>query len=245
MKIHAIITTYNRREMLLALLGDLAREQAAGADLFVMIFDDGTPPGNQVASDEIAAILKADSFRLIRMHRNHGKARYWQLVTATWQTAYRLAWDRLCMLPDDVRLSDPFFSECERVWQAIEDPKKLVLNPLLDTQRQNVPCWTPINPTPRRHSGVAYRHVGWNDLCLYSERAFLDALNQGRLRPIPMQRWQRDPALSSGVGAQVSTRLYAGGYGMYQVSRSLVFHGDHESQLNPQERKRNGLTAKP
>jgi len=58
------------------------------------------------------------------------------------------------------------------------------------------------------------------------------------------QIYPPDPRLtSSGVGSHITRRLRAGGYQMYGVGATLLTHGDHESKMNPAERKLNPLVA--
>jgi hypothetical protein len=57
-----------------------------------------------------------------------------------------------------------------------------------------------------------------------------------RLDEIPKSRWKNNPNLSSGVGQQITLRLFNLGYGMYHTKTSMVIHGSHESKMNKVER---------
>lgn len=58
-----------------------------------------------------------------------------------------------------------------------------------------------------------------------------------KIEEIPFSRWDKNRLLSSGVGSQLSTRLLAEGFNMYQAVESLILHGMHESEMNPEERR--------
>ena len=61
--------------------------------------------------------------------------------------------------------------------------------------------------------------------------------------PINPSRWNKNPNLSSGVGEQISKRLYNLDLNMYHVINNLTIHGDHESKLLPELRKTEKLIA--
>jgi hypothetical protein len=83
----------------------------------------------------------------------------------------------------------------------------------------------------------------WVELHFICEKKFFDTLNY-MVEPIPQSRWDRNPNLSSGVGWQLSNRLHNLGKGMYHTKLTMVSHGDHESQMNKLERKKNKLIVK-
>ncbi len=76
----------------------------------------------------------------------------------------------------------------------------------------------------------------WNDMCFITTESFF------RLVPgicmVDAQRWLEDPLLGSGVGKQITERVYNRKFRMYQVKESLATHGYHPSVMNPEARKK-------
>jgi len=56
--------------------------------------------------------------------------------------------------------------------------------------------------------------------------------------------WVKNPNLSSGIGRSLTFDFKNGNVPMYIPVDSLAIHGDHESQMHPEERKRNPLISR-
>ena len=69
-----------------------------------------------------------------------------------------------------------------------------------------------------------------------------EVLDQIEIKPVPRYRFN-DPYISSGVGQQMS-KLFAE-KGIEMIKGNYCIHGDHESVMNPEERKRNPLSNEP
>lgn len=82
--------------------------------------------------------------------------------------------------------------------------------------------------------------VGYVDCMFMCNREVLEAL-EWKLEPIPIHRFN-NPSISSGVGAQLSYRLWLKGIPMI-LNGNYAKHGDHESKMNKEERKRNPLVT--
>jgi hypothetical protein len=54
----------------------------------------------------------------------------------------------------------------------------------------------------------------WVELHFICEKPFLETLEY-KIEPIPTNRWDNDPNLSSGVGWQITNRLFDNGLNMY------------------------------
>ena len=76
-------------------------------------------------------------------------------------------------------------------------------------------------------------------MCKYK---FFESLDF-KLNPIPLSRWNKNPNISSGVGQQISVRLFEKGLNMYHVINTLTTHGDHKSVILPELRKNEKLIA--
>ena len=98
----------------------------------------------------------------------------------------------------------------------------------------NASCAVWIPPTP------IIGNAPLDFVCKYN---FFQKLNF-ELKPIEEKRWEKDPNLSTGVGHQISIRLNDQGLSMFHVKKSLISHGDVESKLFPELRKKEKLIAK-
>ena len=89
---------------------------------------------------------------------------------------------------------------------------------------------------------IGFLTILFINLCFISEKKFFEVLNY-KLEEIPKTRWVGNPNLSSGVGQQISLRLYNMNLNMYHTKKSFVYHGNHESKMNKVERVVNNLTT--
>ena len=227
-----VIPSFNRNLLLKRLLIQINRE-AEGFDVSVDVFDDGSKePVVENASDypNLAGLA-------IHRYNNHGKKQYWQLVNHIFEHISKQNVDLFIYMPDDIKICSGFFRKVVSQWYGISDPKKIVLNLGLDNRTQ---CWTGFERVKCRFGQTEVFKTQWVDMLMLFERSFLEALDY-RIQPISLSRWQKDPNLSSGVGQQMSQRLHRLGFSLYQVSEYLISHGDHESMMNPEERKINPL----
>jgi len=240
-KIHVIITTYNRPGMLKNLLNDIF-EYARGYDLSIDITDDGSSENYELTDIFIQceSEKKSKIFSYIKYYKNNknqGKEGYWITVNSIFDRTRQINADYYFMLPDDVRLKNDFFKKDIGIYDAINDAKKICLNLLLDKSREGKICWTGITPHKKKFGNIEVYITGWNDLCFITKKDFFKALDF-KIRPISSERWNENTMLSSGVGRQISIRLYNFGYRFYQVTETLIEHGTHISKMNPAARKK-------
>jgi glycosyltransferase involved in cell wall biosynthesis len=81
---------------------------------------------------------------------------------------------------------------------------------------------------------------GYVDCGFMCDRSVLEAL-EWKLEPIPIQRFN-NPYISSGVGQQMSFRLWMKGIPMF-LNGNYAQHGNHESKMHKEERLRNPLVC--
>ncbi|WP_152088712.1 glycosyltransferase, partial [Limnospira platensis] len=232
--IKIVIPSFNRHIFLRRLLANIDRE-ADDYDVSVDVFDDGSQdPVVENANDypNLASLA-------VHRYNNYGKTQYWQLVNHIFKSLSKQNADLFIYMPDDIEICPGFFQKVVSQWYAISDPQKIVLNLGLDNRTQ---CWTGFERVKCRFGETEVFKTQWVDMLMLFERSFLEALDY-RIQPIGLSRWQKNPNLSSGVGAQISQRLHSFGFSLYQVSEYLISHGDHESMMNPEERKINPLIA--
>lgn len=224
MRLLICILTYNRPEMLRSLLADIDVEAKlvtnSALEFVVRVYDDH--------SDEVPTMEGYYHAALIRRPIHGGKRLFWEMMNAVLRDARRSKnWDRLLVLPDDVRLAPGFFARLEAAWAAVPCQAKLLINPLMDA-RGPVAHWNAIKPVFVDRGPGLYR-VGWNDGCWYAERRLVRRFY--RFRPPSPKRWRR-PYVSTGVGDQLSRWAVANGFTLWQVADSLLYHGNHPSQMH-------------
>ena len=100
--------------------------------------------------------------------------------------------------------------------------------------------WTPFGQ--RKADWFDGYRIGYVDCMFVTNRKTLDLLHW-QILPVNQKRFL-NPNISSGVGQQLSRRLFELSVPMWMPNKSLAYHGDHESKMHPLERKLNPLIAK-
>lgn len=223
-----VITTYNRPEMLTELLKNIEIEKK-NYKILTIVFDDGSDRSIDYSKFNV---------KKVGTTKNMGKQKYYQLINNTFKYIKNINSKYFIYLPDDVKLVNNFFDEVKRVYELINDHKKICLNILTD-DRVDRTNWTNFKTIDFGE----YLQTQWNDLCFISEKKIFDVLNY-KIDDIDQSRWINNPNLSSGVGQQISVRLNNGGYKMYHTKKSMVQHGNHESKMNKLEREKVNLITR-
>jgi hypothetical protein len=139
-----------------------------------------------------------------------GKPFYWALVNKIFSLRGKHKY--YIMLPDDFMLYPEKIEDIIRLWTEIEDPRKICLS---IWQPRTVPCWTRV--MPKEVGNVILSQ--WVDMCFICEDEFFYRV--GKIRELKYD-WERHPNTSSGVGAEISRKLYGMRLNMYQVKEALV-----------------------
>jgi hypothetical protein len=187
-------------------------------DITVAVFDDGSSDTRYYQRCFYGGI---DYYRSAT---NGGKKKYYDLVNKAFACIPDA--DYYFMLPDDMELSNGYFSEAITTWRSINDARKICLNTDVDA-RAGKEQWTQVKTVDK---GNVWQ-TQWMDMCFMSERLFFQQVGRISIG----DRWKTDETLGSGVGAFISRALNTKRYGMYQVKKSLVNHGNHESRMNPNQ----------
>lgn len=207
-----VITTHNRKESIERLVTEI-QEVFTGK---IFVFDDGGEHKPELWGCEY-----------IRYNKNHGKRKYYQLVTDIFQLLKRNTnWERFWMLPDDVSISPDLFTRSVQLWEAIKDERKICLSVGHTWNRHLEPCWTHYQPVPMGEVVL----TNWNDLAFMAERNFLEQLNYEIQRPYDNYDYR-----SSGVGRFISRYLYNHGWNLYHVNESLLKFHDLPTQMHRKE----------
>ncbi|MEH6452034.1 MAG: hypothetical protein V7782_03230 [Psychromonas sp.] len=233
-KIAIGIPSFNRNEMLNELLRDIfARAESDNVSVYVFVYDDGSAIPVELSND---LIPYQGNVEIFHAKENGGKKKYWKTVNFILDKLSTIIADYYYYLPDDVKLEHSFFKKSCHLWDSIEDNKKISLNLLEDGREQ---CWTGYLRTIEKFKGVRVFKSQWLDMAIIFDSKLL----RYRLNEIPISTWENKPLQSSGVGSQLSRRFKKSDYNMYQVLRSLVLHGEHDSQMNYEERIANPLLS--
>jgi len=231
MNVRINIMTFDRPQLLFALLSRLRECEEFGDDSYEYhVWDDGSP--------ETPVIPDSMSVQIHCRGKQGGKERYARWFSEMVDHSHDdKSWDRLLILPDDVLPTHiTFYKHLEATWLSIKGPK-ICLNPLA-TSRGPIRQWTHVEPM----DWGSVWCVGWNDCCSYSERLFIKEI-MGQTPGFHRRRWYAKPLLGSGVGMQISKRLVARGHKCHMVKNTLLSHGAHESKMNPVARSLETLEA--
>jgi len=235
MKILILITTYNRPDSLLKLLKEL-NEDVFSKAVHLLIFDDASTEDYSQVKDYLTKNFMFDYFR---NEKNGGRENYWQLVNAAFNEVRNHQFDYFMMIPDDVSIVDNFIFRAMQQWDSIKDNQKACLNLLNDYSRLNTTCWTAIKPKLVYYNGKPVYQTGWIDMCFLATKSFFEIIDYSVYQ---VERiYQQNKKLSSGVGAQLSREVINARRTIYQVAKSLLIHGLHESKMHPQERVKTPL----
>jgi FkbM family methyltransferase len=220
-----LISTYNRPDQLRRLLFDLMAD-AGTLRVLCRVYNDKS----ELAYPAMPAGSETFTIEYIDLPTHHGKQRYWGLIDRMFQELRTIKARYYLQLPDDVRLKPGFLANAIGVYEAINDPNKVCLNLFLDSSRIGKPCWTAKLPRIETFNDVSVFKTGWVDMCYLVEQRFFEALDH-TIRPIPADRWRRNPQRSSGVGAQISRRLSRRSF--YQVRECFLQSEAIPSLMNP------------
>jgi hypothetical protein len=220
-----VINSYNRPEMLTKLVDDINKNQK-DYKIMIGIFDD--------CSDNKVKFSQSN-IKQFGMFPNMGKRKYYVTYNASFSFVKSINSKYYIYLPDDVLLVDNFFDEAKRIYESITSTRKICLSILTD-DRVNRSHWGYSNPVDYGE----FLQTQWNDLCFICEKKFFETLNY-KIETISERRWINNPTISSGVGHQITQRLNNSKKFLYHTKKSLVYHGNHESKMNKDEREKNNL----
>ena len=214
-----VITTYNRPMLLQNLINQIEHE-IQNFRVKLLVFDDN--------STELYDI--PEWVTVINFYPNNGKKGFWKIINTSFKFIKNIESKYYVYLQDDVVLCEDFLTEISSIYESIDDDNKISLEFRTD-DRTKRPNWTDFQPV--EHKDVL--HTQWIELDFICEKKLFDELDY-TINPIPPTRWYLNPKLSSGVGHQMSIRLNDRKKNMYHVKKSKVYHGDHDSLMNYDER---------
>ncbi len=178
--------------------------------------------------------LFGERITFLEANERLGKAGYWKTYQTAFLAAKHLQPKHTLFLQDDVQYTASMLQDAYHLWSQTED----------DAQRRVIYLFSSEDDEPEGRwirykrqicATQALRRTQWFDLQAYLvDLCFFEQLAY-RMVPVSQNRWRRRPSLSSGVGAQLTRRLF-GQCNVYQAMPPLVLHGAHSSQMNPEAR---------
>lgn len=161
-----------------------------------------------------------------------GKKNFWKQFDRAFKWCEKQDADYFIFMPDDFLDLD-----VERIKKLIPTlPAPFAYNLINDGRDV---CWINKTPTPYGNDSIK---VGFCDGGFFCNREVLEML--GWTFPKVPERWHNSPTKSSGIGWMLSTLFNLHKIAIFKPVKSLAFHGDHESQMHPNERKNNPLISK-
>lgn len=233
------LTTYRRPGPCTAVLDALARALAHAPPprFHVLVLNDRSDADYAPVRAHARALF-GDALTWLDARDRLGKPGFWKTYQTILLAARRLGPTRALFLQDDLTFAPTLLTDIEARWRATEsDPKRRVLYLFSSDQDERFGRWVLF---PRRELGEGLRLTQWFDLqAFYVDRAFFTLLDS-QMVPVHPNRWRRVKSLSSGVGKQLTLRLFRRA-NIYQAHPPLVRHGAAESEMNPEARARRAL----
>jgi hypothetical protein len=176
--------------------------------------------------------LKGLDVTVINSLETYGKEKFWMRMKQAWELCLGSHHDNYLILPDDVFAVD--LDRIKQIHQKFRNSKYAV-NITNDGRRT---CWFG-KPRPFKNEGDLI-HIDFIDCGFLSNRKSMGLIE---IEQVPSD-WFNRPNKSSGVGYQITRKFRQQHVIMYTPQRSLVYHGEHDSVMHYEERKRIKLISK-
>ena len=219
-----LVTTYNRPESCFKLVKELTKY----GDVFLL--NDGSK--YKVNKSWIS------KYPVYYVEQEHSGKRYYnETVNDLWSMPTK-RYSYYFMIPDDMLPVNDFVEKAIKTWDNIRDERKICLTTYFDKGRIGKPCWTKFNPVEYPD----FRLTQWTDMCFMCKKKMFDEIGK-----IPRSKldWDRNPKMSTGVGAYISSTLYKRGWNLYQTKTSLFVPQPeaYKSEMNPWRKKNDPINS--
>lgn len=168
-------------------------------------------------------------------HKHRGKKEYWITWYEMLNSCVNSEAELFLFMPDDFQEL-----QVERMLEIHEQlkSKPYVYNIINDGRRK---MWTKVAPLQINENEF---RVGFTDCGFFCNREALQSI-KFRVDQVPDWFWKKHgEEASSGVGYQLSVKFCNSRVPIYLPIKSLAKHGDHDSRMHPDERKKNPLISK-
>lgn len=194
-------------------------------------------PGRETMLKSLLTELKGYEVEVINDPKTFGKRNFWKRYNQVIDICLKSRFDTYLILPDDVKNLD--LKTIERI-ASRHSKERFTCNVINDGRTS---CWggRKFRPEIKRQGEYEFIEVNFFDCGGITNRETLQALT-----PLIAfsDKWHR-VRTSSGVGFQITKQLRILKAKMYTSSPSLCYHGDHDSVMHPEERKKNPLISHP
>lgn len=235
-----VVTTYNRpasAARLLACLNAALVHSNLGNSTALLVLHDACDSDYSVAQARAGAVVHRHLWLDAREHL--GKPGFWLMHQAALDVARLWRPKRALYLQDDVEFEADMLERAERIWIATQrDSLRRVL--YLYSSRDDEAHGRWVSFARLERANLPYRLTNWFDLQAFMVDSHFFELLGHRMVEIHPNRWKRRPKQSSGVGRQLTRRLF-GRANVYQAWPPLVAHGAEPSTMNPQARLERSL----
>lgn len=238
------ITTYGRPEECGQLLQGLQRslrDSGRWDEAFVVVVRDTS----EHDYGPVLALLESSfpgRFAFYEGQRWLGKAGRYLTYQVLFDSMRALSAQRALFFEDDVTVSLDFIEQALSTYDAIEDADKAVLYLAAFDDDEQDGRW--VRAPRQRLQTPPVDRTQWFDLHAFAAgRRFFETLNWRLFRPHGW-RWVGNPQRSSGVSEQMTLRLW-GRANIYQVRKTLAYHGEAPSMLNAEARRERSLNNFP
>lgn len=234
-EIGIIIYTYDRYRLLINLLDSIKRSVPIGMNVIVYIFDDASPKKQRFQTDEYS-----DAFSIYyhRFSKNHGRLRWYQMISYIFKSLKNTKHEYYFFLNDDMEFIENGIMKAIDIYASIDDPKKICMN--IHHDRKPKSKW--VEKQPKDYNDDVWR-VYWTDTSFLCQYDFLKEMNF-RISKDEFSEIIRSQKFSSGVGRFISVKLHQRKKKIFLVKRSIVIHhGNNKSKMNPEERKKHKLIS--
>ncbi|MFO1089688.1 MAG: hypothetical protein U1E46_08920 [Hyphomicrobiales bacterium] len=232
------LTTYQRPGAAERVVRSLRQAADAGqVRPFLIVIDDGSWASYEGVKAALAEQWP-DQHVFLKGRANLGKPGFWKIYATMFKLARSFPDAPALFLQDDIEFGEDLFTRIAALRAGLGDRRAAVLNLFACADDNPNGQWLFFRRQTHADRGVYLTQ--WSDLqCFFVEPHFFKVL-RWRMFPISPHRWSRKPSLSSGVGRQLTLRLWGRG-NIYQVIEPLAYHGSERSLMNPEARARRSL----
>jgi len=229
-----VVTTHRRPESCARLIDALhaSLQQAGLQNVFVLVVNDPSARDYAPVVD-LLALRFPGCFAFQDASRWLGKKGRWSAFQQIFDMSAAIRARHTLFIEDDITFESRLVTDALALWNRIDDPDKTVL--YLMSARDDEPRGRYVRFERRPNAANTWRLTQWFDLHAFLVDArFFQLLGWEVFAP-PLLRWRFNPFTCSGTSEQFTRRLFGRG-NIYQVVKTLVFHGNEPSVLNPEAR---------
>jgi hypothetical protein len=165
---------------------------------------------------------------------HEGKAGFYKKWQFAFKTAEATKDDFFLFIPSDFQ--NVQLDEIKRIHEGMKH-QAYVYNVINDGREW---CWIQKDPEPYNENTDK---IYFTDCGFFCNRKALESINF-KIRTVDPKRFKLSKDISSGVGQNLTMQFHTARVPIYMPKKSLAYHGDHQSVMHPEHRKKNPLISK-